>query len=891
MITANELMTDFDHYMKKFGALYTEELQIEDEAKAQAELSLQKAMEQARQDREAGQTKLGQKFVGYAYENCRDNIQALLESIKHPKKTTQGEYRPLYEKLLSIFEDKEEELEDILVLTGISKSIDCVCASKNTFSEISLAIGTDIKEEAEVEDFFNFEAEKGVDLKWLKKSLEQGIETRVRKSYKVAYAVNRMHKEGYEGLGWSKADCQVVGMKVLEMIVAGSGYWEEVDKETTKGKKVKALVMSEWFEKAWQTNAEKLLANAVHCPPMVIPPRDWQSPWEGGYYGASTLHSQLVRMHSGKSNKFMDAYKHRLEMVDMPIVYSALNAMQSTPFAINPFILNVIKEIIEAGGELGGIPRMEPIEMPAKLPEGTSEDELKAHKKKLVGIYKREEARKSKALRTLTAYQTAEKFSKYDKVYFPWNIDYRGRCYPIPTALNPQGDDIQKSLLLFANKNALPKEDSYRWLYIHTSNLAGHDKISFADRVQWVEDNMTNIIASAEDPLGYRWWYDESKNDYPMEFLAACNEIKSLHDYMEANGSCVGFESGLPLAFDGTCSGLQHFSGLLHDEVGGHAVNLTPTDTVQDIYSIVAEKVNKVLLKDALSGTEDKVKTNKDGSVVYSSAGEPSMTYGTKTLAQNWVSFNRIKYGKDGITRKVCKRSVMTLAYGSKQYGFKENLLADIIMPFVMAHPQEIVFINTHQAAQYMAKLIWEAVGTTVIKAVEGMAWLQEVAGLICSNDRVVLWQTPNGLPVQQNYMKEKQITKRLRYNKTQIRLYSQQATDEVDSKSQRNGIAPNFIHSMDACHLQRVVVAEAEKGNTNFMMIHDSFGTDCAHAESLYHTIREQFVELYADNNWLEDFRNQIEYLLPEDAEVPELPSYGNLDVSKVLESDFCFA
>jgi len=63
----------------------------------------------------------------------------------------------------------------------------------------------------------------------------------------------------------------------------------------------------------------------------------------------------------------------------------------------------------------------------------------------------------------------------------------------------------------------------------------------------------------------------------------------------------------------------------------------------------------------------------------------------------------------------------MTLAYGSKQYGFRENLLSDIINPFVLDHPDNSPFISPLQASAYMAKLIWEAVGKTVVKAVEGM--------------------------------------------------------------------------------------------------------------------------------------------------------------------------
>lgn len=47
---------------------------------------------------------------------------------------------------------------------------------------------------------------------------------------------------------------------------------------------------------------------------------------------------------------------------------------------------------------------------------------------------------------------------------------------------------------------------------------------------------------------------------------------------------------------------------LLRDEVGGFAVNLVPSDNVQDIYSIVADKVNVQLLKDVQTGTEDEKK-------------------------------------------------------------------------------------------------------------------------------------------------------------------------------------------------------------------------------------------------------------------------------------------
>ena len=887
----------YEKYLALYGNKFIQQLELESLAKQEAEEHLRKTLDTIKADGEAGQGHIASSLMKYTWDTCRNNIHALVQQVKENNtRGVKSSWFYLMEDLLTIYANKEDTLEDLLVLTGHSVIIDCLLMTSKerckTLSYIAVAIGTTLKKEADIEKFYQYEEAKGANIKWLKSSMDKAIEQRARSSYKVAYAVNRMHKEGYNGLSWSTQDMNVLGAKIIEMLIAGSDFYTLVDKQIDT-KTIKCLEVGEWFAQAWQKQEAKLISNAVKHLPTIIPPRHWSSPYDGGYYGASCLQTQLIRLNVLGGTEAVKTYTSKLAMVDLGNIYAALNAMQDTPFKINKDILHTLKEIYASGGVLGGVPRTEPFEKLPRLPEDATKEEIKEHKKKAVGIYKQEEARKSKALRCLVAIKTAERFAEYDSIYFPWNVDYRGRCYPIPTALSPQGDDIQKSLLLFAKGTPLASNEDLKWLKIHGANLSGNDKISFKERIAWVEAHETDIVNSAEDPLGYRWWYEVSKGDYPMEFLAFCFEYRKLLTYIEKYGNAIGFVSNLPLAFDGTCSGLQHFSALLRDEVGGQAVNLMPSDTVQDIYSIVANKVNKLLLKDALEGTEDSFKTNKDGEVLLDREGKPQVKYGDKTLAQNWVNFNRIKFGQDGITRKVCKRSVMTLAYGSKQYGFKENLLADIIHPYVLDHPEDNPFLSPNQAAIYMAKLIWDSVKTTVIKAVEGMEWLQKVADLICHDNHVVTWNTPNGFPVQQNYMKMKQETIQLRFNKARVRFYNQRETDDVDNRAQRNGIAPNFIHSMDACHLQRVVNAMKQLGDDNFMMIHDSFGTDCAHAGLLYKVIRQEFVNLYKDQNHLANFLESVKYLIGDDklSKVPEIPAFGNLDLDLVTQSDFCFA
>jgi len=891
------MQDDYNTYKEKYGDLYDAQLRLESTAKEEAENNLKTALETARLNGEAGQGRLAEKFMSHTWESSRHNIRALIAEAQHPKRATRGAWLRIMKELLTIYRDREAELENLLVLVGHSTAIDCVLTARDpkykTVSAVAIQIGEGIRKEANLERFYQWATSQGADAKRLQKSMERGIELRVWASYKDRYAVNRMNKENYPKLSWSSKDKMTFGAKILEMLVAGSDYYRTEPRHIGK-EKMESLTMTEWFEKTWFSNENRLIANAIKFQPTIIPPKPWTTPHDGGYYGSSALGTSLVRIPLIETNTFLVNYAQKLRAVNLNRIYSVLNAMQQTPFVINRDILDVLKSIYASGGELGGVPRTEPIPQLPKLPDDRPAEELKEHKRKMVAIYKQEEARKTKALRCHIALKTAEKFAEYERIYFPWNIDYRGRCYPIPTAINPQGDDIQKALLLFADPSPLAAEEDTKWLAIHGANLAGRDKLPFDERIKWIEDNKDNILASAADPLSFTWWSDMAKNDYPMEFLAFCLEWCKLLDYKEQHGTAIGFITGLPVAFDGTCSGLQHFSGLLRDEIGGAAVNLLPKDTVQDIYGIVADKVNVVLLQDAQTGTDDDWKYDKKGNVEKDDNGKPRKEYGTKTLAQNWICFNRLKYSQDGITRKVCKRSVMTLAYGSKKYGFRENLLSDLIRPFVLDHPDENPFISQHQAAGYMAKLIWDAVGQTVVKAVEGMAWLQEVAALICKDNHVVTWTTPNGLPVQQTYMMMEQEVVHLRFNKARVRFYTQTEQEgQVDIRKQAQGISPNFIHSMDAAHLQRVVNSEFAKGNRNFMMIHDSFGTDAAHAGQLFKTIREEFVNLYKDQNHLDTFLHQVSYLIADEDmdKIPNLPSFGKLDLEAVKKSDYCFA
>jgi len=72
----------------------------------------------------------------------------------------------------------------------------------------------------------------------------------------------------------------------------------------------------------------------------------------------------------------------------------------------------------------------------------------------------------------------ARAFKDVEKIYFPHNVDFRGRVYPIPPHLNHMGADISRGILEFSKGEPLSEKGLY-WLKVHTANKMGKDKLSF----------------------------------------------------------------------------------------------------------------------------------------------------------------------------------------------------------------------------------------------------------------------------------------------------------------------------------------------------------------------------------------------------------------------------
>ena len=116
---------------------------------------------------------------------------------------------------------------------------------------------------------------------------------------------------------------------------------------------------------------------------------------------------------------------------------------------------------------------------------------------------------------------------------------------------------------------------------------------------------------------------------------------------------------------------------------------------------------------------------------------------------------------------------------------------------------------------------------------------------------------------------------------------------DTTDRRRMVNGVAANFVHSLDSACMMVTVNLAREKGITNFCNVHDSFATTAADVHTLNETLRDAFVKVFTENDVLQDFKDGIEKLVPEKYrdKLPEVPAKGKLEIELLKQSEFFFA
>jgi DNA-directed RNA polymerase, mitochondrial len=734
-------------------------------------------------------------------------------------------------------------------------------ARKSSLTKAAIAIGSML--ENEVNSRLFAEAMPKAFDKFHEKAKRENLEKR-----RWSHLLFPARLLGCELEEWSTRDQMLVGMKLVELFQEATGL-VDIKLIKTESKSTMYIIEANEMTMKWMEEENKRLEHLFPVyMPTIVPPKAWTSPFDGGYYTVFSRQLRLVKTHNVQ-------YLDELAEVEMPDVYAAVNALQETAWAVNGRVLDVMEGLYKAGGGFAKIPHADPKKVedettrPLWLPtEGRMEREemtpeqlieftaWKASVKKVFTDNALMIRKRQVFTRTLGV---AHKFRNEEAIYFPHTLDWRGRAYPMPLYLQPQGNDMQRGLLTFANTVPINDEQDAGWLAIHGAGVWGFDKVSMEERIAWVYQNEREIIASAENPYDCRFWMDADKGEKPWQFLAFCFEWAAFR----AHG--FGYESSLPIQMDGTCNGLQNFSAMLLDSVGGSAVNLVPADQPQDIYQRVADLVARKV--------EDDI-DNQDEEIAM--------------IARGWAG---------NVTRKVTKRPVMTLAYGARKFGFVSQVDEDTIRewrdradyPFIRSGDDGRPFDYGYKAASYMGGLIWDSVGEVVVAARQAMDWLQEAARVAGKQNLPITWTTPTGFLVQQAYRVPNAKLIDTTFNRQRVQVKCMVGVGKIDSRRQASGISPNWVHSLDASHLMKTIGRCKREGISSFSMIHDSYGTHAGNAWAMAEYLRDEFVQMYSNVDVLSVFKEQLEHQVGE--ALPDLPAKGDLDLDLVRESAFFFA
>ena len=604
---------------------------------------------------------------------------------------------------------------------------------------------------------------------------------------KEAIASKKFGDKGIRWHRWPTKSRLCLGRWGLEAVIKTTG-WFTIEKKTINRKRKESKVApSEKF----MAQKEELIKNAELFSgipwPMLVEPNDWAYKDGKPIYGGYVI-NRLMKGHdlTRKSN-------HPIIHGTVPMAF--LNKLQKVSYRVNTHVLGVAEELKERGIIVGKFIPISSAFHPPRPPDA-DEDKEKNHawKRAKAEAHNADRINFRRSVRTRTQLEAAQKF-RDDKFWIPWSFDYRGRAYPIPAFLTPQDTDFGKSLLVFADEQPVGKDGGTvsTWLAFQVATTFGLDKATIIERIQWVDNNRELITRVATDPLSNL--PDWENVDEPWQFMASC------HEYYHCCIVCDKNTTGLMVAVDATCSGLQILAGLAKDASTASLVNVCPAERPSDAYKAVAIEAKKYLPK----------------------------------RMHSWMD------------RKTCKRTVMTIPYNATKDSSRKYIKEALKEKGINPEPGELTQV---------VNAVYQSMDAIVPGPMRVMRWIKQHVGEYIKNGaELVEWTTPSGfVVVQQRDKHEVQRIELQLLGRTRVNL----ATGEHQPcpKKHRSSTAPNFIHSLDASLLH----CSFQQFDEPFTVIHDSVLTRAGDMGTLNRLVRETYTDIFTQACWLTRFGETIQ-------------------------------
>lgn len=422
-------------------------------------------------------------------------------------------------------------------------------------------------------------------------------------------------------------------------------------------------------------------------------------------------------------------------------------------------------------------------------------------------------------------------YNDFEYFYEVYNVDFRGRLYPVSEYLNHQGNPLAKHLIYFYEDSPL---DLY-WFKVYCVRLWG--KVlpyeSADEMIRYFDDTLCHEM---EQFRTNNCWL---KADEQIAFLNCCLEYERYLIFGKY------YTTGMPIYFDATCSVMQIISLLFRLEDYATDLNIvkkTSSDEIGDFYMAnIAEyqtNINNIIEKLKLE-----VKP-------------------FNFTMENYTAIEEI-LTRNNVWRKLFKHILMTKEYGLTYYGIYSKLKD--------GNYKYKLNLNEEQR-EFLLKTIWYyLINNKIFKNLDLISEIvKEVTDL---NKDIVFYTNENGFAsakkdakwlVKQRY--NVMLTKTITFDGSKSKNISKRKVtfkypdkEKIDKSKQVMAFKANLIHHLDSLWIHNLVNVLG-KQNINVLTIHDCFGVQMKNIETLNKEARSVLTNIFNNRENLLNLLLQLE-------------------------------
>lgn len=495
---------------------------------------------------------------------------------------------------------------------------------------------------------------------------------------------------------------------------------------------------------------------------------------------------------------------HNPEPVYSENVFRILDNLDSTGYKLNPDLVKFIKDNRAELEHIGVLPRIIPEPELQVFNEHDTPEQRAAwvrHKAKVVEA-KRANWKARKAQTQLADLLWFIDEAEDDVFYLRHFYDFRGRIYCASAFANPQGGDLEKALLMFADPGVFDKRNEDHWYYFlnYGADLLGFPRQSrrvvlglkniLIDLAAKVLEDMTELTKLSKPFLAWTW----------------CKELVRI----TCESSSV-VETHLPIQRDATCSALQHIGSIFNSRPLAALTNVTPSDNPQDAYAYILNRATEVM-----------------DSVFFDDYPEG--------VAKD------LRLVKKNLRRQHIKPYVMTIPYGATSLSLMKTL-KKAIQTFGVS------YLNITEVTRAIHDLIYGTVKADLAQLFDCMVWLLGIFDNIRLTGNRPKFLTPSGFFFDMFY--PCYDTERVRiywYDQTfQLSMTNYDKPRSFDSKRARRAWCANFTHALDA-QIAHLTTLTFYLHCNRLALVHDCLWTTVDGMDLAMKTVKVSHKELYTE-------------------------------------------